>query len=227
MNKQKYICPICGYDELDEPAYGENGEPSYNICPCCCFEYGVDDSCGYKSLEEDFNDYRGEWIKEGCQWFQVDKKPKNWNPLKQLQNLNLSQKQIESYFSEKHKFENRIIKFFTDKIPEIEDFMSLTTWSHSYFDEAGMYIVIADINRYFENCIKNGYFDKAETFLKIYWEFYKKFQDEYHKLERSDTMQNLTRVELFETIDTFDEKTKEKVVELLPEELKQDYLSIQ
>ena len=225
MNK-KYVCPICGYDGLDEPAYGKHNEPSYNICPCCCFEFGVDDSSDYQSLEKDFNDYREKWIKEGCEWFETDQKPRDWSPLKQLQNLDLSQQQIESYFSEKRKFENRVIKFFTDKIPEIQDFMSLTTLSHSYFDEAGMYIVIADINRYFENCVKNGRFDKVKTFLEVYWDFYKEFEAEYHKLERSDTMKNLTRVELFETIDTFDEKVKEKVVGLLLEELKKDYLLI-
>ena len=88
MSKQKYICPVCGYDGLDEPAYGKNGEPSYNICSCCCFEYGVDDSCGYRSLEEDFNDYRGKWIeKKGCKWFEADKKPQNWELSKQLNNL--------------------------------------------------------------------------------------------------------------------------------------------
>jgi len=88
MSKQKYICPVCGYDGLDEPAYGKNGEPSYNICSCCCFEYGVDDSCGYRSLEEDFNDYRGKWIeKKGCEWFEADQKPQNWELSKQLNNL--------------------------------------------------------------------------------------------------------------------------------------------
>lgn len=39
----KYICPICGYDKLLEPPYDEYNNPSYEICPCCGFEYGFDD----------------------------------------------------------------------------------------------------------------------------------------------------------------------------------------
>ena len=44
MNKQKYICPICGYDGLDESAYDEefNLEPSFEICPNCNCEFGFD-----------------------------------------------------------------------------------------------------------------------------------------------------------------------------------------
>ena len=36
MKKEKYICPVCGYKGLDEPAYDENYlEDSYDICSCC------------------------------------------------------------------------------------------------------------------------------------------------------------------------------------------------
>lgn len=31
--KKYYICPICGYENLEEPPYDEIGEPSYKICP--------------------------------------------------------------------------------------------------------------------------------------------------------------------------------------------------
>ena len=44
MKKEKYICPICGYDGLDEPAYDEtnNFDPSFEICPNCNCEFGFD-----------------------------------------------------------------------------------------------------------------------------------------------------------------------------------------
>ena len=45
MNKkkeQKYICPVCGFNDLKEAPFGLNQEPSYEICPCCGFEFGFD-----------------------------------------------------------------------------------------------------------------------------------------------------------------------------------------
>ena len=43
MKKKKYICPVCGYDRLEEPVYDEIGEPSFEICSCCGVEFGFDD----------------------------------------------------------------------------------------------------------------------------------------------------------------------------------------
>jgi len=46
MNKKKepkYTCPVCGFNELQEPPYGPHQEPSYEICPRCGFESGFDD----------------------------------------------------------------------------------------------------------------------------------------------------------------------------------------
>ncbi|MFJ8087180.1 hypothetical protein ACIQ7N_03070 [Lysinibacillus sp. NPDC095746] len=36
------ICLICGFNELYEPPYDEEGEPSDEICPCCSFHFGYD-----------------------------------------------------------------------------------------------------------------------------------------------------------------------------------------
>ena len=36
------ICPVCGYDGLDEPAFDERGVGSDDICPCCGFQFGLD-----------------------------------------------------------------------------------------------------------------------------------------------------------------------------------------
>lgn len=33
---EKYICAVCGHDQLDEPQW-EGDAPSYEICPCCFF----------------------------------------------------------------------------------------------------------------------------------------------------------------------------------------------
>lgn len=77
-----YICPVCGYDRLDEPPYIDGYIPSHNICDCCGSEFGLDD-CTQKSIEEN----RKKWIEAGCQWFDIEKKPPNWKLDEQLKNL--------------------------------------------------------------------------------------------------------------------------------------------
>lgn len=79
----KFICPVCGYKGLDEPAYNEYGDPSYEICPCCGFEYGFDDhSEGYT-----FESYREKWIKEGYRFNRKENEPKDWNADKAKEQL--------------------------------------------------------------------------------------------------------------------------------------------
>lgn len=79
----KYICPVCGSDNLDQPAYDRS--PSFEICLCCGFQYGYDDDDqGYT-----FEQWRGEWVKEGMKWRSSSPPPKDYDPVKQLENLKL------------------------------------------------------------------------------------------------------------------------------------------
>jgi len=80
----KYICPVCGYNMLEESPYDKDGNPSYEICDCCGFEFGFDDI----SEEVTFYDYREQWIKNGAKWFSMDKKPLNWSLDRQLKEVN-------------------------------------------------------------------------------------------------------------------------------------------
>ena len=68
----KYICPVCGYPELTEPPRNENGNPPFEMCDCCGVEFGYED-CSIDSIIQ----YRTEWIKNGCNWFAVEK-PLDW-----------------------------------------------------------------------------------------------------------------------------------------------------
>lgn len=89
----KYICPICGYSELDEAPLNYikdgfryysyvNGAPTYEICPCCGTEFG------YGDYEKSWEELRKIWIKKGMKWHSKYKNtPKNWDPKKQLKNL--------------------------------------------------------------------------------------------------------------------------------------------
>lgn len=84
LNSETYVCPICGYDKLDEPAYDSYGCASYNICPCCGTELGYDDA---KTLHDTI---RNVWINKGMPWWSHNvAPPEDWSPIEQLRKANL------------------------------------------------------------------------------------------------------------------------------------------
>lgn len=84
MNKLKYyICPICGYDKLDESPYDETGEPSFEICPCCGIEFG----CDLENFHISENEYRKKWLSKGGIWFDPCEQPEEWDLELQLKNI--------------------------------------------------------------------------------------------------------------------------------------------
>jgi hypothetical protein len=83
-----YVCPVCGYDQLDESPYINNDVTtgSFEICSCCGFQFGVDDLDKGISHQE----YREEWIAGGAIWFsRSTSKPINWNLEAQLRNIKI------------------------------------------------------------------------------------------------------------------------------------------
>ncbi len=84
MSEKYYMCLVCGFNLLKEPPYDQGNSPSYEICPCCGFEFGVDGA----NNQIIFTDFRQAWIKNGAQWFIPKLKPKDWDFKKQLSNLN-------------------------------------------------------------------------------------------------------------------------------------------
>ena len=78
---QKFLCPICGYPELDEPAYDPTyGVPSFDICACCGYEFGYGDPTEQAAKER----FLKSWIEFGTPWFRPDLKPSNWSAKDQL-----------------------------------------------------------------------------------------------------------------------------------------------
>jgi len=81
------ICYICGFD-FDSEAVIEKLNWPFIFCPCCCFEYGIDDldlNC--------FMTARTKWLNEGLK-FGFEKNPSNYSwtlkdAFKQLRNLHL------------------------------------------------------------------------------------------------------------------------------------------
>lgn len=98
----RWPCPVCGYPGLDAPPYAnigappyvvrggppyalELGAPSYDVCPCCGFEFGNDDDPGTVARGLSFEEYRLEWIAGGCRWFVSGAiTPEGWSPGRQL-----------------------------------------------------------------------------------------------------------------------------------------------
>lgn len=68
-------CPVCGYDKLPQPPFDEHGYPTYVICSCCGFEFGVtDESDGWS-----YASYREKWINDGCPFFLPMQRPPSWS----------------------------------------------------------------------------------------------------------------------------------------------------
>jgi hypothetical protein len=72
-------CPVCGYSELQKPAYDRFGYPSFEICPCCGVEFG------YQDARRSHESLRAEWVAKGTQWRFPEARPPGWDPLLQLQ----------------------------------------------------------------------------------------------------------------------------------------------
>ena len=81
-----HYCPVCNYSGLSENVVCSDGVPSYEICPSCGFQFGVDDETGitYKA-------WRDAWVKGGMKWWdESTRHPPNWNPVDQLASIGTS-----------------------------------------------------------------------------------------------------------------------------------------
>lgn len=83
---QRYVCPVCGYPELEESPRSASGGGSYEICPACGFQFGVtDDDRGISCAE-----WRARWVAEGMSWDRGGSAPPSgWDPVAQLKNIGI------------------------------------------------------------------------------------------------------------------------------------------
>lgn len=83
---KKYTCHVCGYPELSDPPWGDDGKSSsFDICPCCGVEYGYEDAREAAMLK-----FRQQWIASGGKWFNERLKPRDWDMKKQLLNIQIN-----------------------------------------------------------------------------------------------------------------------------------------
>ncbi len=79
----KHLCPVCGFPELTEPPRSKSGGGSYEICPSCGYQFGVDDD----DKRIPFATARETWVAGGMRWRSSTPPPRNWKPAEQLQAL--------------------------------------------------------------------------------------------------------------------------------------------
>lgn len=79
---KKFVCPVCGYDALDEPPLDEFGCATFSICSCCGNEFGYDDfSARVETL-------RKKWKSTGMKWWSnAVPEPPGFDPHRQLRNV--------------------------------------------------------------------------------------------------------------------------------------------
>lgn len=76
-----YMCPVCGYPNLQYPPYSPQSGASYEICPSCGFQFGYDD----EDQSITFAQWRQGWIERGMPWYSSGIAPPiNWDPSVQL-----------------------------------------------------------------------------------------------------------------------------------------------
>lgn len=90
MTPTRWICPACGYDQLDEAPWSNDGAPSDEICPSCGIHFGYDDAAGgdISARPLIYAGWRADWRSRGCPWFSsATPPPANWNPDQQLKRV--------------------------------------------------------------------------------------------------------------------------------------------
>lgn len=75
MKSKRHSCPVCDYPDLLEPPRSPSGGGSYEICPSCGFQFGVDDDD--KGIT--YTAARATWIAKGSPWTSKGTpQPKDW-----------------------------------------------------------------------------------------------------------------------------------------------------
>ena len=82
LNKELYICRVCGLIQNDLPWGEDQKTPSFNICDCCGTEFGYDDVT-LQAIRKS----RTRWLSQGAEWFNSKSKSQNWIIEKQLKQI--------------------------------------------------------------------------------------------------------------------------------------------
>ena len=85
----EHFCPVCGL-RLPKAPYVD-GRGSFDICPCCNFQYGWLDALGKETWES----WRRKWVAAGANWDPDGAgRPSHWDPAPQLRNIGIDLKEL-------------------------------------------------------------------------------------------------------------------------------------
>lgn len=110
---KRYICPVCGYNDLEFKPYNDFSNPATGFleyCPSCGFQFGVHDLAKGKWT---WKRWRTRWVEEGMKWgIESFALPLGWNPKEQLKNIGIDIEKsgwedVESRFSNDGEFLGR------------------------------------------------------------------------------------------------------------------------
>jgi hypothetical protein len=81
MPEQTYVCPACGYPNLEEAAW-DGDRPSQEVCPCCGLQFGYMDAVGGRDdIRPGFwVGWGTRWFAEGMPWSSPHGPPEGWDP---------------------------------------------------------------------------------------------------------------------------------------------------
>jgi len=83
-----FTCPVCGFPELNDPPWSDEG-PSQETCPSCGTRFGMDDRAdGIDEARDVLHEaLRLGWITGGMAWQSTRPKPEAWDPVRQVDAL--------------------------------------------------------------------------------------------------------------------------------------------
>ncbi len=79
-----HACPVCAWPQLAEAPRPPGGGGSFEICPSCGFQFGVDDD----DRGHTFAGWRRAWLKAGAPWRGTARRaPAGWDGAAQARKL--------------------------------------------------------------------------------------------------------------------------------------------
>lgn len=121
------------------------------------------------------------------------------------------------------EFENDVLHYFIESIPTISNYTQESFDGYNADESIGLYILMTDIFKYFEDCVKRKDAEKAREFIIVLNQFRDKYKSDYEKLCK-ESMDNFIAVAFYEdVVDGFEEDEIRFVYGLFNDRFKEEF----